>query len=73
MVTVCEKDMCAGCMACIDICPKDAIKMVKGRSVIDQDKCIKCGKCASACPYNAVVKQERPCAKACGMNAIKSD
>lgn len=20
MVTVCEKDMCAGCMACIDIC-----------------------------------------------------
>ena len=66
---------CQGCLEhpCIEVCPKDAIKMVKGRSIIDQDKCIKCGKCASACPYNAVVKQERPCAKACGMNAIKSD
>ena len=66
---------CQGCLEhpCIEVCPKDAIKMVKGRSVIDQDKCIKCGKCANACPYNAVVKQERPCAKACGMNAIKSD
>lgn len=26
-----------------------------------------------ACPYNAIIKQERPCAKACGMNAIHSD
>ena len=66
---------CQGCLEhpCIEVCPKDAIKMVKGRSVIDQDKCIKCGKCANACPYNAVVKQERPCAKACGMDAITSD
>ena len=47
--------------------------MENGRSIIDQDKCIKCGKCVSACPYNAIIKQERPCAKACGMNAIKSD
>ena len=29
MVTVCEKDMCAGCMACIDICPKDAITIMR--------------------------------------------
>ena len=64
---------CQGCLEhpCIEVCPKDAINMVKGRSVIDQDKCIKCGKCASACPYNAVVKQERPCAKAaCPYDAI---
>lgn len=47
--------------------------MENGRSVIDQEKCIKCGKCVSACPYNAIIKQERPCAAACGMNAIKSD
>ena len=26
-----------------------------------------------ACPYNAIIHQERPCAKACGMNAIHSD
>lgn len=44
-----------------------------GRSVIDQEKCIKCGKCLESCPYNAIIKQERPCAKACGMGAIHSD
>ena len=47
--------------------------MENGRSVIDQEKCIKCGKCLESCPYNAIIKQERPCAKACGMNAIHSD
>ena len=41
MVTVCEKDMCAGCMACIDICPKDAITIRDSlhayNAVIDTD------------------------------------
>ncbi|MFQ9516461.1 MAG: 4Fe-4S dicluster domain-containing protein [Eubacterium sp.] len=68
-------DACQGCLEhpCIEVCPKDAIHMENGRSIIDEEKCIKCGKCLNACPYNAIVKQERPCAKACGMNAIKSD
>ena len=37
-------NMCMGCVAhpCNDICPKDAISMVSGKSVIDQSKCIKC-------------------------------
>lgn len=66
---------CQGCIEhpCIEVCPKDAIHMENGHSVIDEEKCIKCGKCVSACPYNAIIKQERPCAAACGMNAIKSD
>ncbi len=66
---------CQGCLEhpCIEVCPKGAIHMERGHSVIDEDKCIKCGKCISACPYNAIIKQERPCAAACGMKAIKSD
>src|SRR5699024_8809543 len=36
-------------------------------------KCIKCGKCAEVCGYNAIIVQERPCAAACGMDAIHSD
>ncbi len=66
---------CQGCLEhpCVEVCPKDAIHMVQGHSVIDQEKCIKCGKCLNACPYHAIIKQERPCAAACGMKAIKSD
>ena len=68
---------CQGCLAhpCEEVCPKDAIKLDRynGRSRIDQEKCIKCGRCATACSYNAIIVQERPCAAACGMNAIHSD
>lgn len=68
-------NMCRGCVAhpCMEVCPKDAISMVNGKSYIDQSKCIKCGKCKSVCPYDAIAKKERPCAKACGVNAIESD
>ena len=40
---------CQGCIEhpCIEVCPKQAIHMENGRSVIDQEKCIKCGKCVS--------------------------
>lgn len=68
-------DMCRGCLArpCIEVCPKDAVSMVNGKSFIDQEKCIKCGRCKSVCPYSAIIKMERPCAVSCGMDAIKSD
>ena len=68
-------NMCQGCLAhpCMEVCPKDAISLVQGKSVIDQAKCIKCGKCADECPYGAILRIERPCAEACGMDAIGSD
>ncbi|NCB93259.1 MAG: 4Fe-4S dicluster domain-containing protein [Clostridia bacterium] len=68
-------NMCRGCVAhpCSAVCPKGAITIIKGRSVIDQEKCIKCGKCKAVCPYDAISHKERPCAKACGVNAIESD
>lgn len=68
-------DSCQGCIAhpCKEVCPKNAISIVKGKSVIDQDKCVKCGKCIEQCAYNAIIRIERPCAAACGMDAIESD
>lgn len=68
-------NMCKGCLAhpCMEVCPKDAISMVNGKSYIDQEKCIKCGRCKSACPYDAIAKKERPCQQACGVGAIESD
>ena len=66
---------CQNCIAasCQKVCPKDAISFRNNRSYIDLEKCIRCGKCAKACPYNAIVHLERPCAAACGMDAIGSD
>ena len=66
---------CQNCLAasCQKVCPKDAISFKNNRSWIDLDKCIRCGKCAKVCPYNAIVHLERPCAAACGMDAIVSD
>lgn len=68
---------CQGCLAhpCVEVCPKKAITLdrTNGRSYIDQDKCVKCGQCAKVCGYQAIIVQERPCARACGMDAIGSD
>ena len=68
-------ESCQSCLAasCQKVCPKDAISFVNGKSYLDPDKCIKCGKCAKACPYNAIIHLDRPCAAACGMDAIVSD
>ena len=56
MMTVCEINKCCGCMACTDICPKNAISFVDelkaSNAVIDNDKCIKCNMCHKVCQYN---------------------
>ena len=66
---------CQSCLAhpCREICPKGAISFRHKKAYIDQEKCIHCGMCFNACPYHAIQHHVRPCADACGMNAIGSD
>jgi ferredoxin len=50
-----NKIKCAGCGACIDFCPHNAIKMGKdGKAEIDENKCKQCGQCMESCPFNAI-------------------
>lgn len=64
MKTVCELNKCAGCMACIDICPKGAIKIEDQLSVynavIQEDKCINCNMCHSVCQRNHPAETAEP-------------
>ena len=51
-----EKDTCYGCRACEQICPKNAIQMVKDEEgflypLIDKGKCVNCSLCERVCPY----------------------
>ncbi len=66
---------CRGCFArpCVYNCPKKAISVVDGKSVIDQSLCIKCGKCIAACPYHAIVKTTVPCEEVCPVGAIRKN
>lgn len=54
--TVCTPNQCAGCMACVDICPKGAILVRDDtkfmNAIIDPDKCIGCNACHSVCQQN---------------------
>lgn len=68
-------NLCRACIAhpCTIVCPKQCVSYSHEGAVIDQDICIRCGRCAQVCPYNAIIYRERPCAVACGVNAIGSD
>lgn len=52
-ITVCEPGMCTGCMACVDRCPKSAIRIVDRLesydAIIDGSDCIECGACHRLC------------------------
>lgn len=51
-----DKKDCCGCGACMNVCPKNAIRMAEDEvgfvyPEIDQNLCIGCGACKKACGY----------------------
>lgn len=54
MKTVCELNMCNGCMACVEKCHRNAITVKDDlkyyNALIDTKKCVDCGLCTKVCP-----------------------
>ena len=51
-----SKDKCCGCMACMNVCPVDAIAEREDENgfvypEVDKDKCIDCGLCEKVCDW----------------------
>lgn len=66
METICEKQRCTACAACVNACPKNAIQMVEDGAAgylhprINADLCIDCGLCVKTCPVNHPVGLRQP-------------
>ncbi|MDX8420051.1 Coenzyme F420 hydrogenase/dehydrogenase, beta subunit C-terminal domain [Stecheria sp. CLA-KB-P133] len=64
--TVCEVNQCAGCMACVDICPKSCISIKDDiehmNAVIDENACIHCNACHRVCQKNHPAELQKPIA-----------
>ena len=64
MRTVCGKNKCNGCYACISKCSKNAIHIKDNiktyHAVIDETLCVNCGQCENVCPVNHSVSHSQP-------------
>lgn len=50
-----NKDFCVACGACAKVCPKNAIKIMKGVfAEVDKNQCVGCLKCVNICPASTI-------------------
>ncbi len=54
---VIDAELCVACLACVRVCPTDAIAVAGDEPFllqIEDEPCIRCGQCLQACPHGAV-------------------
>ena len=49
-----EPDLCVACLACVRVCPADAVAVEGERVRIIDESCTRCGTCVPACPHVAI-------------------
>ena len=47
-------DSCVACMACVRVCPADAVAVEGAQVRIVDEACVRCGLCVPACPHDAI-------------------
>lgn len=55
-IAIKDKSLCCGCMACANVCPKDAIRAVPDENgflypQVDPQLCVECGLCEKTCDF----------------------
>ncbi len=68
-----DPDKCVTCLACVRVCPADAVAVQEQRVSIVDDACTRCGICLPACPHDAITAhgdQTRALALAMGGDAM---
>lgn len=56
-IVIKKTEDCCGCAACLNVCPKDAIKMTEHAAgfiypVVNTELCVNCGLCKTVCVFN---------------------
>ena len=50
-----DPELCVACLACVRVCPSDAIAVENDKVWIVEDSCVRAGLCLPACPHEAVI------------------
>jgi Fe-S-cluster-containing dehydrogenase component len=56
-VVMINKSLCVGCLACVAVCPIEAMRFFPGEST--PFKCVACGACVKTCPKDALEIAEK--------------
>ncbi len=49
-----DPELCVACLACVRVCPADAVAVEEHKVRIVEDACTRCGLCLPACPHEAI-------------------
>ena len=54
-----DKEKCAGCGECVEVCPVDVYELQDGKSVVvNEEECLGCESCLEVCEEDAITVTE---------------
>ena len=65
MIQISDESKCCGCMACVQVCPKQCISTRESKKgflypIVNKDICIGCNLCEKVCPFNSKTEERKP-------------